>query len=112
VGRRQDRSQRGRQAAGYELVRWAEAGRSVGVQSDRPATHGRATGQLQDILEVSRSASAGGRDGFAVYRVRGRGTQTIKTATVPASRLPTVRWHGGGSHRGSRQGKILSSDIL
>jgi len=40
---------RGRQAAGYEPVRWAEAGRSVGVQSDPSTPRGRATGQLQGL---------------------------------------------------------------
>ncbi|SNR49287.1 hypothetical protein [Halorubrum vacuolatum] len=54
----------------------------------------------------------GGRYGFAVYRVRGRGTQILKTATVRASRLPTVRWHGGGSHRGSQQAKVSLSNIF
>jgi len=70
VDRRRDRSQRGRQAAGYELVRWTEAGRTVGVQSDSPATRGRITGQVQDLQEVPRSASAAGRS-IRVRRVPG-----------------------------------------
>lgn len=55
---------------------------------------------------------AGGRYGFAVYRKRGRGTQILKVTTVAASRLPTVRWHGGGSHRDSSQGKLGISEVL
>ena len=48
----------------------------------------------------------GGRYGFAVYRKRGTGTQILKTTTIAASRLPTLRWHGGGKHRGTAQAKV------
>ena len=53
----------------------------------------------------------GGWYGFAVYRRRGTGTQILKTTAVRASKLPTLRWHGGGSHRDSRQGKLGIEDI-
>ena len=49
---------------------------------------------------------AGGRYGFAVYRIRGRGCQVLATTTRPASRLPAVTWHGGGDHRDTQQAKI------
>ncbi|OIB56224.1 hypothetical protein BBD46_18870 [Natrialba sp. SSL1] len=54
----------------------------------------------------------GGMYGFAVYRVRGTGTQILKTKAMPASRLPALRWHGGGSHRNSKQAKIAISDVF
>ncbi|MDR5673105.1 hypothetical protein RH858_08075 [Halalkaliarchaeum sp. AArc-GB] len=50
--------------------------------------------------------------GFAVYRIRGTGTQVLKTTAVRASRLPTVRWHGGGDHRGTRQAKVKLETIF
>lgn len=56
--------------------------------------------------------AAGGRYGFAVYRIRGRGCQVLATTTIPASRLPQVRWHGGGDHRGTKQAKIAINDIF
>jgi len=56
--------------------------------------------------------SEGGRYGFAVYRIRGRGCQVLDTTTVSASRLPTVRWHGGGAHRDTQQAKIAISDVF
>lgn len=49
---------------------------------------------------------AGGHYGFAVYRIRGRGVQVLKTASIGASRLPTLRWHGGGDHRSTQQAKL------
>lgn len=47
-----------------------------------------------------------GMYGFAVYRVRGTGTQILKTKALPASNLPLVRWHGGGDHRDTQQAKV------
>ncbi len=54
----------------------------------------------------------GGWYGFAVYRRRGAGTQILKTTAVPASRLPLLRWHGGGAHRDTKQAKIAIADIF
>jgi len=54
----------------------------------------------------------GGMYGFAVYRRRGRGTQVIKMKAVPASKLPLIRWHGGGAHRDSKQGKLAIEDVF
>jgi hypothetical protein len=53
-----------------------------------------------------------GRYGFAVYRIRGTGAQVLKTTSLLASSLPTVRWHGGGDHRGTQQAKIAISDVF
>jgi len=54
----------------------------------------------------------GGKYAFAVYRKRGTGTQILKTRAVAASRLPLLRWHGGGDHRGTEQAKIDISAIF
>ena len=55
----------------------------------------------------------GGRYGFAVYRIRGRGCQILKTAWVAASKLPTIVWHGGGDHPGNGSRKnIYRVDFL
>ena len=54
----------------------------------------------------------GGWYGFAVYRRRGTGTQILKTTAVRASQLPMLRWHGGGNHRGTRQGKLAIKCIF
>jgi len=56
--------------------------------------------------------SEGGRYGFAVYRIRGKGAQVLKTTTLPASGLPTIRWHGGGDHRGTQQAKIGIEEVF
>lgn len=54
----------------------------------------------------------GGWYGFAVYRVRGRGTQILETTAVRASKLPLLRWHGGGEHRESKQAKLSIGDVF
>ncbi len=54
----------------------------------------------------------GGWYGFAIYRKRGRGTQILKTKALPASRLPTLRWHGGGDHRGTKQAKVSLGSVF
>ena len=54
----------------------------------------------------------GGWYGFAVYRKRGTGTQILKTTAIPASKLPTIRWHGGGKHRESQQGKLEIKSVI
>jgi len=60
----------------------------------------------------SKLRQQGGWYGFAVYRKRGTGTQVLKMKAVPASKLPLLRWHGGGSHRGSKQGKLAIDDVF
>jgi len=59
-----------------------------------------------------RLLKAGGKYGFAVYRVRGTGTQILKTKAVAASSLPMLHWHGGGDHRDTKQAKIAISDVF
>jgi len=54
----------------------------------------------------------GGMYGFAVYRRRGRGTQVLKMKAVSASKLPLIRWHGGGAHRDTQQGKLGIQDVF
>lgn len=49
---------------------------------------------------------------FAAYRVRGRGVQVLAHGRRRAADLPTVRWHGGGDHRGTQQAKISIQDVL
>ena len=58
-----------------------------------------------------RLKSNGGRYGFAVYRIRGKGCQILKTKTLKASAIPAVKWHGGGDHRDTMQAKIAIEDI-
>jgi hypothetical protein len=49
---------------------------------------------------------------FAVYRIRGRGVEVLAHGRRRASRLPTVRWHGGGDHRSTQQAKIAIEDVF
>ncbi|MCD2205292.1 hypothetical protein [Halobacterium sp. KA-6] len=49
---------------------------------------------------------------FAAYRIRGRGVQVLAHGRRRAAKLPTVRWHGGGDHRGTKQAKIKIRDVL
>jgi len=49
---------------------------------------------------------------FAAYRIRGRGVEVLAHGRRRASRLPTVRWHGGGDHRGTQQAKLAIADVL
>jgi hypothetical protein len=56
--------------------------------------------------------SQGGYYVFASYRVRGRGVEVLAHDRRHASRLPTLRWHGGGEHRETDQAKVEISDLL
>ncbi|WP_058984630.1 MULTISPECIES: hypothetical protein [Halobacterium] len=49
---------------------------------------------------------------FAAYRVRGRGVEVLAHGRRRAANLPTVRWHGGGDHRGTEQAKIGIKEVL
>ncbi|MCU4741147.1 hypothetical protein [Natronoglomus mannanivorans] len=50
---------------------------------------------------------------FVVYRPHGRsGCTVLEDKMVRASRLPLLRWHGGGDHRGTQQAKIAISDVF
>jgi hypothetical protein len=54
----------------------------------------------------------GGYYVFAAYRIRGRGVEVLRHDRRNASRLPTLRWHGGGEHRDTQQAKVAISDVL
>ncbi|WP_232688373.1 hypothetical protein [Halobacterium zhouii] len=54
----------------------------------------------------------GGYYVFAVYWIRGRGVQVLTHGRHQASRLPTVRGHGGGDHLGPQRAKIPISAVL
>jgi hypothetical protein len=56
--------------------------------------------------------SQGGVYVFAAYRIRGRGVEVLAHERCLASRLPTLRWHGGGNHRGTQQAKIQIQAVL
>ena len=47
-----------------------------------------------------------GRYGLGVYEIRGNSFYLKYKKTVPASKLPLFRWHGGGEHRGMKQTKL------
>lgn len=49
---------------------------------------------------------------FAVYRSRGRGVEVLAHDRKGASRLPTLWWHGGGTHRGTEQAKVPIEAVL
>jgi hypothetical protein len=49
---------------------------------------------------------------FTAYRVRGRGIEILASDRRRASSLPTLRWHGGGDHRGTQQAKVAIADVL
>jgi hypothetical protein len=49
---------------------------------------------------------------FAAYRIRGPGVEVLAHDRRAASRLPTLRWHGGGDHRGTQQAKVNIRDVL
>jgi len=49
---------------------------------------------------------------FAAYRIRGRGVEILAHERRRASRLPTLRWHGGGKHRGTEQAKVPIRTVL
>jgi len=49
---------------------------------------------------------------FAAYRIRDRGVEVLAHDRRRASRLPTLRWHGGGEHRDTQQAKVALADVL
>ena len=49
---------------------------------------------------------------LAVYQKRGRGLRVVASVKLHSSRLPRLSWHGGGSHRGTRQAKIPVGFVL
>lgn len=53
-----------------------------------------------------------GRYVFVVYKPRGRGITVLKMEMRHSTRLPMLRWHGGGEHRNSKQGKLAIEDVF
>ena len=49
---------------------------------------------------------------FAVYKPWGRGIRILQTKFAHSSQIPRLAWHGGGSHRETRQAKLNISKIL
>lgn len=104
---------------GVELARasWKDADAPDGTPVEiKAAMHEHADGQpgtFKIYREYhERLQSAGGVYVFAAYRVRGRGVQVLAHGRRRASQLPTVRWHGGGDHRGTKQAKLEIQDVL
>jgi len=54
----------------------------------------------------------GGYYVFAVYRVRGRGLQILRSKMIHSSQLPRLSWHGGGQHRTTKQSKLDIQEII
>jgi len=102
-----------------ELARasWKDADAPDGTPVEiKAAMHEHADGQPGNFKIYreyhERLQSEGGVYLFAAYRIRGRGVEVLAHGRRRASRLPTVRWHGGGDHRGTQQAKIPISDVL
>ena len=49
---------------------------------------------------------------FAAYRIRSRGVEVLAHDRRRASRLSTLRWHGGGDHREAHQTKVAILAVL
>ncbi|WP_420870599.1 hypothetical protein [Haloarcula rubripromontorii] len=49
---------------------------------------------------------------FGVYRIRGQGVEVLDWKMRHSSRLPQLCWHGGGSHRNSKQAKIQITSVF
>jgi hypothetical protein len=102
-----------------ELARasWKDADAPGGTPVEiKAAMHEHADGQ-PGTFKIYRQyheklQSEGGVYIFAAYRIRGRGIEILAHDRRRASRLPTLRWHGGGEHRGTEQAKVAISDVL
>ncbi|MFP8952415.1 hypothetical protein ACLI4Z_05485 [Natrialbaceae archaeon A-arb3/5] len=52
-------------------------------------------------------------DGYYVFVVyKPSPFKILKMKRKHSSRLPRLSWHGGGSHRGTRQAKVAISDVF
>ncbi|WP_121822953.1 hypothetical protein [Halostella salina] len=49
---------------------------------------------------------------FAAYKPWGRGIRVLKSKAVHSSKLPMLRWHGGGDHRDTKQAKVAIADVF
>ncbi|MDG5778996.1 hypothetical protein VB773_01055 [Haloarculaceae archaeon H-GB2-1] len=90
---------------------WHDAKRADGTPVEiKSAMYRHANGQegtfkLYDRYH-DRLREANGWYVFVVYRVRGVGIQVLDIAMRHSSRLPSLSWHGGGTHRDAQQAKI------
>lgn len=95
---------------------WHDAKRPDGTPVEiKAAMHRHADGQpgtfkLYDQYH-ERLRSANGWYVFAPYRVRGQGVEVLDWVMRHSSRLPTLCWHGGSSHRDAQQAKVGISEI-
>jgi hypothetical protein len=104
---------------GLDLARspWKDADAPDGTAHEiKAAMHEHADGQ-PGTFKLYREyheklQSQGGYYVFAAYRKRGRGVEVLAHDRRRASRLPTLRWHGGGDHRGTQQAKVAIADVL
>jgi len=96
---------------------WKDADASDGTPHEiKAAMHKHADGQ-PGTFKIYREyheklQRQGGYYVFASYRRRGTGVQVLGHGRRHASRLPSIRWHGGGAHRGTQQAKIAIADVL
>jgi hypothetical protein len=103
---------------GIELARasWKDGDRDGHPVEMKSTMHRHADGQPGNfkIYEAyhRKLRRAGGYYALAVYRVRGRGIELVRTKYVHSSQLPRLSWHGGGDHRGTRQAKLAIEDVF
>jgi len=102
-----------------ELARasWKDANAPDGTPVEiKAAMHEHADGQPGNFKIYreyhEKLQSEGGVYLFAAYRIRGRGVEVLAHNQRRASQLPTVRWHGGGGHRGTEQAKITIDNVV
>lgn len=55
--------------------------------------------------------AAGGSYVFGIYCVRGIGVEVLHWDMRHSSRIPQLKWHGGGEHRDAKQAKLRLDDI-
>lgn len=104
---------------GLELDRdsWHDARRSDGTPVEIKSTMRRhADGQPGNFKLYSayhqKLRRANGWYVFVVYRVRERGVEPLKWEMRHSSRLPKLRWHGGGDHRDAQQSKLGIDEVF
>lgn len=96
---------------------WHDAKRNDGIPVEMKSTmHRHADGQPGNFKVYDKYhqtlRKANGWYLFIVYRVRGRGVEILKMEMRHSSRLPSLNWHGGGSHRDAQQAKINIGEIF
>jgi len=101
------------EAYDLELARasWKDADAPGGTPAEiKAAMHEYADGQpgtFKLYREYHEKLQAqGGVYVFVACRIRGRGIGTLAHNRRRASRLHTLRWHGGGEHRDTKQAKV------